>query len=560
MWFDVILRNGRVLDGAGSPWFEADIGIKNGLISKIGGLGSWKAIRTVDVGGLIISPGFIDIHSHSDTSLLMDPRMESKVRQGITTEVNGNCGISPAPVNEKIQKFEELRHIPKEEVDWTTMDGYFKRLEKQGASLNVIMLVGHGTVRCYVMGDEARAPTSLEMEKMKMLVRAAMEDGAAGLSTGLEYSPGVHAHTDEIVELAKVAAEYGGIYTSHLRCSGSKALGWPGEGVTLLEAVAEAIDIGRRTGLRIQLSHLEAQTASMREQDMSNKVYDLIVSAREEGIDVAADKLTDVWGSVAPWPRRTVFPPAYLADGNEKLFEMLRDPDTRAKIKEELKTKSQSEMGFVEMTDRLLLIRQGKGDSVWIFPPFNGHMKNPDYEYKTLDEIARMMGKNLWDTLFDLILEEEGNICISNKQMAIGFPKEEFSWSMMMPSTDGGGIEKPGSLAKDRVRPSAYGAFPTVLAWAREKNTLTLEEVVRKATSLPARTIGLKDRGLIKEGFWADITVFDPDTVKSRCTFENDARPEYPEGIPYVLVNGQIVVDDNEHTGTLPGKVLRHPL
>jgi N-acyl-D-aspartate/D-glutamate deacylase len=490
----------------------------------------------------------------------MDPRMESKVRQGITTEVNGNCGISPAPVNEKTQKFEELSHIPKEEVDWTTMDGYFKRLEKQGASLNVIMLVGHGTVRCYVMGDEVRAPTSPEMEEMKMLVRAAMEDGAAGLSTGLEYFPGVHAHTDEIVELAKVAAEYGGIYASHLRSSGSKVLGWPGEGGTILEAVAEAIDIGRRTGLRVQLSHLSAQCAFTRDQDMSNKVYHLIVSAREEGIDVVADKLTDVWGSVAPWPRRTVFPSAYLADGNEKLFEMLRDSDTRAKIKEELKTKSPSEMGFVEMTDRLLLIRQGKGDSVWIFPPFNGHMKNPDYEYKTLDEIARMMGKNLWDTLFDLILEEEGNICISNKQMAIGFPKEEFSWSMMMPSTDGGSIEKPGSLAKDRVRPSAYGAFPTVLAWAREKNTLTLEEVVRKATSLPARTIGLKDRGLIKEGFCADITVFDPDTVKSRCTFENDARPEYPEGIPYVLVNGQIVVDDNEHTGTLPGKVLRHPL
>jgi len=560
MWFDIILRNGRVLDGAGSPWFVADIGVKDGLIKKIGELGSEKAIRTVDVGGLIISPGFIDIHSHSDISLLMDPRMESKVKQGITTDVNGNCGGSPAPVNEKTQKFKKRSRIPKEEVDWTTMDGYFKRLEKQGASLNVITLVGHGTVRCYVMGDEARPPIRPEMEEMKMLVRAAMEDGAAGLSTGLEYFPGVYAHTDEIVELAKVVAKYGGMYASHLRCSGSKVLGWTGGGVTILEAVAEAIDIGRRAGLRVQLSHLEGQTASMRDQDMSNKVYHLIVSARKEGIDVAADKITDAWGSVAPWPMRTVFPPAYLADGKEKLFEMLRDPDTRAKIKEELKTKSPSEMGFVQMTDRLLLIRQGKGDSVWIFPPFNGHMKNPDYEYKTLDEIARMMGKDLWDTLFNLILEEEGNICISNKQMAIGFPKEEFSWSMMMPTTDGGAIEKPGSLAKNRVRPSAYGAFPMVLAWAREKNTLTLEEVVRKSTSLPARTMGLKDRGLIKEGFWADITVFDPDTVKSRCTFENDARPEYPEGIPYVLVNGHFVVDDNEHTGALPGKVLRYPL
>ncbi len=558
MWFDLIIKNGRVMDGTGNPWFHADVAIKDGKISKIGRLVTEKAATIINASNLVVSPGFIDIHNHSDTSLLVNPNMESKTMQGITTEMNGHCGGSPAPVNKKTLEIKGLRVIPKEDVDWTTLGGYFQRLEKQGISQNVITQVGHGTVRLHVMGDDRRTATESEIEDMKELVRAAMEYGAVGLSTGLAYSPGCYAHTDEIVELAKVVAEYDGIYNSHLRDACSKVLGWTGEKGATYEAVNEAIEIGRRSGVRlVQLSHLGSQPPSSRDPDLSNKVRKLIDDSRKEGINVTTDILPSNWGSVAPWPGRSVFSPAYLADGKDKLLEKLGDPTQRAQLKKELLTKLPSEMGFENTTGRLLLIREGRGDCIWIFPPFNGHMKNQEYEYKTLEEIAEMKGKDLLDSLFDLLIEEEGNISITNKVMddRLG----QLAWTTAMPSSDGGGIEKTGSEAIKRARPSAYGGFPEALAWVREKGLVTLENMVRKMTSMPAGAIGLKDRGLLKEGFWADVTVFNPVTVKSGCTYENDARPEYPEGIPYVIVNGQLIINDSEHTGARPGKVLRHP-
>jgi N-acyl-D-aspartate/D-glutamate deacylase len=556
--FDILLRNGRIMDGAGNPWFNADIAIKDGKIIKIGRLGSEKATSIIDVSNLIVSPGFIDIHNHSDTSLIANPKMESKIRQGITTEVNGNCGSSPSPVNANTLKGKGLRKIPEEDVDWTTMGGYFQRLERQGISQNVITLVGHGTVRRYVMGDHQRMPTQSELDEMKGLVRAAMEDGASGLSTGLSYAPGCYAHTDEVVELAKIVAEYDGIYASHLRERGSEVLGWTGEYGSIYRAVDEAIEIGRRSGVRvIQLSHLISHPPFLEDPDMSGKIRRLIDASREEGLNVNADILPSDWGSVAPWPGRSVFSPSYLADGKDKLFEKLRDPMQRAQLKEELQTRSPSEMGFENTTDRLLLIREGKGDCIRIYPPFNGHMKNPEYEKKTLDEIAKMKGKDLFDTLFDLLVEEDGNICVTNKNM--DDTMSQLTWSTTMPSTDGGGIERTGDKATKRVRPSAYGGFPEALAWVREKQQVTLEDMVRRMTSLPALAIGLTNRGLLKEGFWADVTIFDPINVRSMCNYDDDARPEYPEGIPFVIVNGVLVIKNSEHTNSMPGMVLRHP-
>ena len=546
------------MDGTGNPWFHADVAIKDGKIFKIGRLDSEKAAKIIDASNLVLSPGFIDIHNHSDTSLLVNPKMESKTMQGITTEMNGHCGGSPAPVNQKTLEIKGLRVIPKEDVDWTTMGGYFQRLEKQGISQNVVTQVGHGTVRLHTMGDDRRTATEPEIEEMKELVRAAMEEGAVGLSTGLAYAPGCYAHTDEIVELAKVVAEYNGTYHSHLRESCSKVLGWTGVKGATYEAISEAIEIGRRSGVRlVQLSHLGSQPPSSRDPDLSNKVRKLIDDSRDEGINVTTDILPSNWGSVAPWPGRSVFSPAYLTDGKDKLLEKLGDPVQRAQLKKELLTKLPSEMGFENTTGRLLLIREGRGDCIWIYPPFNGHMKNPEYEYKTLEEIADMKGKDLLDSLFDLLVEEKGNISITNKVMDDRYG--QLAWPTAMPSSDGGGIERTGSEATKRVRPSAYGGFPEALAWVREKGLVTLEDMVRKMTSMPAGAIGLKDRGLLKEGFWADVVVFNPETVKSRCSYKNDARPEYPEGIPYVIVNGQLIIDDSEHTGALPGKVLRHP-
>jgi N-acyl-D-aspartate/D-glutamate deacylase len=559
MWFDVLLRNGRVLDGAGNPWFKADIAIKDGRISKIERIGSDRASRTIDVGGLIICPGFIDMHNHSDFSLLVDPKMESKVRQGVTTDVNGNCGNSPAPVNENVLKFRELKDISEEEVDWTTMDGYFKRLEKQGISQNAVTLVGHGTVRYHVMGDVRRTSTPSELEGMKELVREAMEDGALGLSTGLTYAPGYYADTAEVIELAKVVAEYDGLYASHIREWGSKVLGWPGAYGSTLEGVAEAIEIGRKSGVRaVEISHLSAHRRVADDPEQYNKVRRLIDSAREGRINVTVDVLpSQGWDTVHPLHH--AIPPVYLAEGVEKMLERLRDPSTRAKIKNEMKTKTPADLGFVYHAMGLLLIRAGKGDYLMIYPPFNGHLKNREYDWKTLGEIAEIKGKDLYDTLFDLLVEEEDNIYANTGAMDRDLKNSEFIWPTTMVSTDGGSVDKTGSLATARVRPSAFGGFPDALAWVRDKKLISLEDMVRRMTSMPARTIGLKDRGLIKEGFWADITVFDPETVINRCTFQNDARPEYPAGIQYVLVNGQIVVDDNEHTGLLPGKVLKHP-
>ena len=268
---DLVLRNGRVLDGTGSPWFKADIALKGGRISKVGRVDRARAQRVIDVDGLFVSPGFIDIHSHSDTSMFADPWLESKIRQGITSEVNGNCGRSPAPLNEQL-KARTGRRIS-EAIDWSTMEGYFERLEQRGITLNMATLVGHGTVRNHVMNDDHGTPTQEQLDEMKELVREAMQQGAAGLSTGLAYSPGTYAHTDEVVELAKAAAEYGGLYASHLRDFSSKVLGWSGEEGSVYQAVAEAIEIGRRSGARVvQLSHLSSNAPYSGDPDLDKKV------------------------------------------------------------------------------------------------------------------------------------------------------------------------------------------------------------------------------------------------------------------------------------------------
>ena len=547
---DLVLKNGRVLDGAGNPWFKADIGVKDGRISRIGRVDEQKATRVIDAEGLFVSPGFIDIHSHSDTSFFTDPWMESKIRQGITTELNGNCGTSPVPRRSRAR-----RGRSGQGASWSTWKEYFDRLEQRGIGLNTATLIGHGTVRTHVMGRDVAAPSPEQLDEMRALVRDAMQNGAAGLSTGLAYSPGVYAHTDEVVALAEVAAEFGGIYASHIRDFSSKVLGWSGEEGSVYRAVAEAIEIGRRSGVRVvQISHLSSNSPYSGDTELDEKIHDLIFQAREEGIDVLVDILPSDWGSVAAWPGRSVFSPAYLADGRESLLARLRDPVQRAVLKEELLTKSPAEMGFENTTTRLLLIRAGKGDGVWIFPPVNGRLKNPAYERQTLAAIAKMKGVDPLDALFDVLIEEDGQIAIANKLMEDR--NSQLTWSNAMPSTDGGGTTKPG--ANRRVRPSAYSAFSDALVWVREKKLVTIESMIRQMTSLPAHALRLRDRGLIRESFRADLTVFDLENVESLCTYENDARPAYPTGIPYVIVNGAPVIDEGQVTTVLPGEVLRH--
>ena len=571
MWFDIILKNCRVLDGAGNPWFKTDIAIKDGRIARIGRLEAKKTSKIVDVGNKIACPGFIDAHSHADRGLLVDPAMASATMQGVTTLVTGQCGSSPAPVNENVMKlYYSGPRRTNVNIDWTTMDEYFHRLDGEGISPNVVTQVGHGTVRYYVMGEDfKRESTPAELEEMKDLVRKAMEDGALGLSTGLTYAPGYYAHTNEVIELAKVVAEYGGIYSSHIREWGSKILGWPGNQGSHVEGVTEAIEVGRRSGVsKVQISHLSPQRKFVKDKEQHWKVRQLIESAREEGIDVAVDVQPESWDTVRPAYRGSI-PPEYFEDGLDKLVERLRDPDTRARIKKDMMTKVPMEMGFVYHAGKLLLIRARMGDCIRVYPPFKGHLKNRMYEGKTLGEIAETLGKDLYETLFDLIIENEGDVYVNRKQMDWDLKMSLYTWPMTMVGTDGGSTAKTGNKAEERVRPTSFGAFPLALAWVREKKIITLENMVRRMTSMTARTIGLKDRGLLKEGFWADITVFDPKKVRHRTSYTNededwvggegDARPEYPVGIEHVLVNGRFIVYESKHTGAKPGKVLRHP-
>lgn len=571
MWCDVIIKNGRILDGAGNPWYRADVAIKDGKIVKLGKIGSMKASFIVDVNNMIVSPGFIDVHNHSDMSLLVDPRLESLTRQGVTTVVNGQCGNSPAPVNAHNLELQKLGSGNIQiDVDWATMGGYFTRLAKQGVSPNTITLVGHGNLRYYVMGiDYKRESTQTELQQMKVLLQKAMEDGALGLSTGLTYAPGYYAHTNEIVELVKVVSTFGGTYTTHIREWGSNVLGWSGEHGSHMEGVSEAITIAQKSGVaRIEISHLSAQREFVRDSNQFMAVRNILDSAREKGIDITVDVQPESWDTVRPAYRGSI-PPIYLEAGVEKLIERLQNSDTRARLKKDMETKQPKDLGFEYHAGKLLLIRAGKGDCLTVYPPFNSHLKNPDYEYKTLEEIAELKKKDLYETLFDLIIENNGNVFINRKQMDWTLKMSEYTWPMVMVGTDGGSVIRPGIEATERVGPTAFAAYPLALAWVRENKILTLQDMVRRMTSMPARTLGLQNRGLLKEGFWADITVFDPKNVRGKTSYTNeaeewaqgegDARPFYPEGIPYVLVNGKFIICNSEHTGALPGKVLRHP-
>ncbi len=555
--YDLILKNGRVLDGAGNPWFTADIAIQNGKIARIGRLGNATADKVLDVTGHYVSPGFIDMHSHTDTTPFQDHWVQSKIRQGITTDVNGQCGGSPAPLNEEM-KARAGRGMRAENITWTTMGEYLDRLEQHKMAHNMAMFVGHGTVRQHVMGaNQKTAPTAKQLDEMKGLVRTAMQQGACGLSTGLDYFPGVYAHIDEIVELAKVVAEFDGIYATHYRGFCSKVMGWSGANNDGLPAFAEAIEIGKRAGCRVEISHVIANVPISPWPDGRDRVRDMIYAARKDGLDIYCDILTSDWGAAVKWPARCAFPKQYFTDGPEKMVAKLADPAQRAALKKELQTTPLQEMGFEDYTLRLQYLRAGYGDGLWIFPGPNAHLKHTEYEQKHLGEIAKMMGSaDLFDAYFDLILQEHENVWMVLKMMDDNI--DSLVWPFAMPCTDGGAAELPGPESRP-VRPSGYKAMPETLMWVRDKKLVTLEDMIRRMTSMPAHILRLQDRGLIREGYKADITVFDLDKVKSDCTYENGSRPAYPEGIPHVVVNGVLVVENNQTTKALPGAVLRHP-
>ena len=530
--YDIVVKNGKILDGTGNPWFYGDVGIKNGRIVKIGRLGVETAEKVIDAKGYIVSPGFIDMHSHSDFAALINPYMESKVRQGVTTEVIGNCGFSAAPLNdflrEQILETSPMLREANVKLEWSSMAEYMETIERNGVSLNLAPLVGHGTLRAFVMGYEKRKPTAEEFEEMMRLLAESLEHGAFGMSTGLIYPPSCYAENDEIVELCRVVAEYGGIYASHIR----------GEEHQLLDSVKEAIEIGEGAGVPVEISHHKA--AGRENWGKVKESLKLIEEARSRGIEVTCDVYPYTAGSFG---LDSVLPPYAHEGGLENMLERLKDSNFRQKLKNDM----------IKGIEGWRSVASVIGWENIMISYCRGH---PEYEGKMISELAKQKNVSPFDFVFDLIIEERASTSVVLFSMSEEDMKTVLKSPFSMIGSDSSARATYGILAAGKPHPRAYGTFPRVLGkYVREEKVLTLQEAIRKMTSFPAQKLGLKDRGLIKEGMWADITIFDPQKIIDKATFM--APHQYPEGIEYVIVNGKIVIEKGEHTKEKPGKVLR---
>ncbi len=531
--YDVILKNGKIIDGSGNPWISGDVAIRDDRIAAIGKLDGTRAKHVIDATALVISPGFIDMLGQSEMSLLVDNRSISKLSQGITTEITGEGG-SIAPQNERtiapMQPLLDQFHL---NIDWTTLDGYFRRLEKSGTPLNIGTYVGAGQVREAVLGDDDRAPTAQELETMKGLVAQAMQDGAFGISTALIYPPGHYAKTDELIELAKVASQYGGIYGSHMRS----------EGQTEPEAIAEALRIGREANLPVEIFHLKV-SGKTRWGSMP-KIVGLIQSARDAGQDVSADMYPYVAGGTA---LASSLPPWVADGGMEKLLQRLHDPATRAKIK--------AEMAADHPSWENLFFDSGGGVGVLVSGVNSPDLKQ--YNGKTIAQIAIAQKKTQLDTLFDFIIADKGQtgalyFIANENDLQFGLKQP---WTSLC--LDAGEMSLDGPLYEEHTHPRAFGAMPRFLGhYVRDLHLLPLEQGIRKMTSLPAQRERLRDRGLLKEGFFADITVFDPSQIIDTSTYQQPSS--LSKGVRYVFVNGQLEYQDGILTGVTSGRPLRGP-
>jgi N-acyl-D-amino-acid deacylase len=532
--YDVLILSGTVVDGSGAAGFPADVAVKGDRIVRIGDLKQARASKTIDATGLVVAPGFIDMLGQSEMISLVEPRVPSKIHQGITTEITGE-GESIAPLNDALIKIMQptLDHY-KLAVDWRSLAEYFNRFTKQGVAINLGTFVGATEVREYVLQFENRPPTPAELEKMKALVAEAMKDGALGLSTSLIYSPAIYAKTDELIELAKVAAQYGGIYASHIR----------NEGDHINEALDEAFRIGREAKIGVEIWHLKVAG-----KDMWGKmpgVLKKIEDARANGIDVQADQYPYVAGATS---LAACMPPWAHEGGREKLVERLKDKKLRERIKGELPVRSdQWESEWYDV---------GGARGILISSVFNPRLKA--YEGKRVDEISILRGEHdPMETLMNLIIEDNAQTGAIYFSMNEDDVKAALKKSWVAVDCDYGASNPTGILSDERPHPRAYGAFPRILGkYVREEKVLPLELAIQKMTSTAAHRVGLKNRGLIKEGQFADITIFNRALVADKATFEEPHQ--FPVGIEYVLVNGQVALEHGRQTGALAGRPLLGP-
>ncbi|HEU4414604.1 MAG TPA: D-aminoacylase [Candidatus Angelobacter sp.] len=532
--YDVVIRGARIIDGTGNPWYAGDVAIQGERIAAIGNLKDAQAKKTIDASGLVVSPGFIDMLGQSEMALLIDNRSLSKLSQGITSEITGEGGsIAPqdALTIAAVQPGLDPYNL---KIDWSTLDDYWQRLREKGTPINIGTYVGAAQVREAVLGDVNRAPTAAEMEKMKSLVAQAMQQGALGLSTALIYPPGHFAKTDELIELAKVAAQYGGIYASHMRS----------EGLNEVAAVREALRIGQEAHIPVEIFHLKVSGKS-RAGGMI-EIVRMIQEARDKGQDVTADMypylagMTALASSLPPW----------VADGGlNKLLERLHDPAVRQRIKTEMSSTG-------ERTWENLYLDSGGAQGVMVASVVNPELKQ--YTGKTVAEIATQQHKEPLDALFDFIVADKG---LSAALYFIA-TEEDLQTGLRQPWTsiglDAGELSLDGPLFEPHTHPRAFGSMPRFLGhYVRDLRLMPLEQAIRKITSLPAQREHLVGRGLIKEGFFADITIFDPNTIIDKATYTQPAQQS--EGVKYVLVNGQIAFAEGKTTGVMAGKALKRP-
>jgi N-acyl-D-amino-acid deacylase len=528
--FDLVITNGHIIDGTGSPWYSGDVGIRNGKIVAIGNLTAAQRTRTIDAHSMVVAPGFIDMLGQSELTILVEPRLPSKIYQGITTEITGEGG-SVAPLNDAIIQADrsgyDHYHIT---PDWRSFQQYFARLEKQGMGINLASYVGATQVRRMILGDGDRQPTPAQLDQMRELVRQAMREGAVGVSTSLQYAPAPYARTEELIELASEASRFGGIYATHMR----------NESNGVLSAIDEALRIGREGHIPVEIWHIKV--AGKANWGRMAEVVAKINAARAQGIDVTAD----TYAYTAGFNDFSAYIPPWAHDGgNAKLVERLKDPAMRARIRKDMLTPTSdwdNEWQEIPGPEAVLI----------------GVVHSPrllSMQGKTLAEIAKIESKDPMDALFDLLIEdpisEVANFVMSEPDVALALQQP---WVSV--DNDSSGASPEGILGQEHPHPRAYGTFPRILRnYVREEKKLTLEDAIHKFSALPAQRMRLTDRGVLKAGMWADVVVFDPATIRDVATFENPNQ--LSQGMEYVLVNGVAVIDQGKQTGALPGKVLR---
>lgn len=530
--YDVIIRHGMIYDGTGAPPFRGDLAIAGDTIAAVGVIPEAHGTLEIDATGLAVSPGFINMLSHAEESLLLDPRSEGDIRQGVTLEVFGEGSMGP--LNDSLRKmWQDAQGDLKYPVSWSTLGGYFDLLEKQGIATNVASFVGAGTVRSNVLRFENRKPTPEELDSMKSLVRIAMEEGAMGLTTALIYTPDVFATTDELIALAKVVAPYGGMFTAHMRSEGSR----------LVAAVDEMLTISRQARLPVEIYHLKAAGAAA--WSTMDSVITKIESARAEGVPITADMYLYIAGATG---LDAAMPPWVQEGGYNAWAARLKDPAIRQRVK--------SEMQSSDTEWENLYMAAGSPEKIILVGFKNDTLKG--LIGKTLAEVSKMRGTSPEETAMDLVIEDGTRVSTVYFLMSEENVKKQIPLPWVSFCSDAESMSPEGVFLKSNPHPRAYGNFARLLGkYVRDEKLLPLEEAIRKLTSLPASNLRLEKRGKLAIGHFADVAVFDPSTVQDHATFE---RPhQLSTGFRHVFVNGKLVLRDGVHTGATPGRIIRGP-